>query len=115
MHEVSIAHALVQTVEHAARDAGIGHVTRMNVELGLGAGVTPDALAFALELARDGTVAQDAEVVYTGPGAALHEDHPHDHDDHEHEHAHDHTHDADEDPSAAMERWTVRLAWIEGT
>jgi Zn finger protein HypA/HybF involved in hydrogenase expression len=108
MHEVSIAQALVSTIEQAAHEAGLTRVTRMNVELGPQAGVTPDALSFALELAGDGTLTQGAAVVYSGPGA---EEHDHDHEEHEHTH----THEAGLSPAEAMERWTVRLAWIEGT
>jgi Zn finger protein HypA/HybF involved in hydrogenase expression len=109
MHEVSIARALLDTVEHAAHDAGLQRVTRLNVELGEHAGVAPEALSFALELARAGTVAEGAEVIYTGPGAEEDPDHGHDHE-------REHSHEADEALSHAqtLENWTVRLAWIEG-
>ena len=102
MHEVSIAHSLLRTTEAAAREAGLRRVTRMNVELGARAGLSPHALAFALDLARAGSLAADAEIVYSGPGAEAgdeygghgHDDKPHDHD--------------------ALDT-DVRLAWIEGT
>ena len=108
MHEVAIAQALIQGAETAARDAGLLRVTRMSVEMGARAGLSPHALAFALDLARGGTVAADAEVVFAGPGAEVDEQaetHEHAHD-HEHDHDHDHIDPADSD---------VRLAWIEGT
>jgi Zn finger protein HypA/HybF involved in hydrogenase expression len=107
MHEVSIARALLETVEHAALDAGLERVTRLNVELGENAGVAPEALSFAMDLARAGTIAEGAEVVYTGPGA----------DEYEHSHEQEHSHEADDALShaEALQKWTVRLAWIEGT
>ena len=114
MHEVSMAQALVQTVERSARDAGLERVTAMNVELGPHAGVAPGALAFALQLAAEGTVAEGAAVEFSGQGAEPGAAH-----DHEPEHArahapHSHEHDLD-NPAAALDGWTVRLAWIEGT
>ena len=102
MPEVAIAQELVRGAEVAARDAGLARVTRMSVELGARAGLSPHALSFALDLARAGTLAAEAEVLFAGPGAALEDDESHDHD-----HAHDHAH---VDPAES----DVRLEWIEG-
>ena len=106
MHEVALAQALIQGAETAARDAGLTRVTRLSVEMGARAGLSPHALAFALDLARGGTVAADAEIVFAGPGVeSADEAEAHEHD-HEHDHDHDHIDPTDSD---------VRLAWIEGT
>lgn len=146
MHEVAIAQALVSTMEHSARDAGLARVTRLGIELGPSAGLTPDALAFALQVAGQGTLGEGAEVVFSGAGAALDLDseefglaharahalagdaapqeggpaHRHEHSDaafgnHDARHAHD-EHPPWEAGTATdpMDRWTVRLAWIEG-
>jgi Zn finger protein HypA/HybF involved in hydrogenase expression len=103
MHEVAIAQSLLRTAEAAARNAGLARVTKMQVELGARAALSPRALSFALDLSRPGTLAADAEIVYAGPGAENPEDTHPDHVDHDH---HDHAGEIDAD---------VRLAWIEGT
>ncbi|MYS87937.1 hydrogenase maturation nickel metallochaperone HypA [Embleya scabrispora] len=63
MHEMSIAMAAVEQVEAAA--ARIGDRAALSVRLRVGelAGVVPDALAFAFEVARAETVLRDAELV----------------------------------------------------
>ena len=113
MHEVGIAQALVRTAERAAREAGLEHVSAMNVELGPRAGLAPEALAFALRLAVEDTIVRDADVVFSGPGAEVGDEAGagHDHD----QTAHSHNQDHDLDDLAALDGWSVRLAWIEGT
>ena len=69
--------------------------------------MAPEALSFALQLAADGTLVQGAKVVFSDPGAEANAGA-----DTEHE---AHALDRPDDSAAALERWTVRLAWIEGT
>jgi hydrogenase nickel incorporation protein HypA/HybF len=97
VHEVGIAEALIETVERSATETGLRRVRRLNVELGAGAaGLSPSALALALEVVARGTLAEGAEVRFSGPGAVL---------DAEHAPAHEHADPVDAD---------VRVAWIEG-
>jgi Zn finger protein HypA/HybF involved in hydrogenase expression len=92
MHEASIAQALVERAEQAARDAGMARIRRMNVEMGAHAGLSRDCLGFALGIVTRGTAADGAEITFSGPGAELDEV----------EHVHD---DRPTD---------VRLTWIDG-
>lgn len=105
-----MAQALLQTLERSARDAGLRHVTAMNVELGPHAGVAPEALAFALQVSGTGTIAEGASVMFSGPGAEeTATEQAHEHARHHHDTA------VVGDLDTAMESWTVRLTWIEGT
>lgn len=72
MHEMSIALAVIEEVEEAARRAGdVTAVRSVRLEVGELAGVVPDALAFSFELGCAGTVLEGAElVVDTLPGRA---------------------------------------------
>ncbi|MGA5562014.1 hydrogenase maturation nickel metallochaperone HypA [Streptomyces platensis] len=69
MHEMSIALAVVDQVESAARPAGATAVHSVRLRVGELAGVVPDALAFSFALACAGTVLEGAELV-TEPVAA---------------------------------------------
>jgi hydrogenase nickel incorporation protein HypA/HybF len=94
VHEIGIALALIETAERSAAGAGLRRVRRLHVELGAGAGLSPSALALALEAVARGTLAEGAEVRFSGPGAAREADEAHGH----------------ADPVGA----DVRLAWIDG-
>ncbi|MEU9111517.1 hydrogenase maturation nickel metallochaperone HypA [Streptomyces sp. NPDC048483] len=63
MHEMSIALAVVDQVESAARPAGATAVESVRLQVGELAGVVPDALAFSFALACTGTVLEGAELV----------------------------------------------------
>lgn len=56
MHELSIAHSLVEVASKAAVNAGAGHVARVHLRLGLLAGVVKDALLFCYDIAAERTV-----------------------------------------------------------
>ncbi len=56
MHEMSIAHGLVDAVADAAVARGGIRVTRVKVRIGAVSGVVAEALAFAYDVATDGTV-----------------------------------------------------------
>jgi hydrogenase nickel incorporation protein HypA/HybF len=95
VHEIGIARALIETAERSAAEAGLRRVRRLSVELGAGAGLSPTALALALEIVARGTLAEGAEVRFSGAGAAR--------DDAADAHEHDASAGAD-----------VRLTWIDG-
>lgn len=60
MHELSIAHSLVETAVAEARRHGAARVARVELALGSLSGVEPEALAFCFPLAAQGTLCQDA-------------------------------------------------------
>ncbi|GAA3098986.1 hydrogenase maturation nickel metallochaperone HypA [Streptomyces echinatus] len=71
MHELSIATAIVEQAGEIARADGAGGVSSVTVRVGELAGVVPDALHFAFEVARDGTALAAARlVVEQVPGRA---------------------------------------------
>ncbi|MGW7363471.1 hydrogenase maturation nickel metallochaperone HypA [Streptomyces sp. NPDC054841] len=71
MHEMSIALAVVDQVEEAARAHGATAVRTVRLQVGELAGVVPDALTFSFELACAGTVLEGAELVAESvPGRA---------------------------------------------
>ncbi|MFF5854565.1 hydrogenase maturation nickel metallochaperone HypA [Streptomyces sp. NPDC012751] len=63
MHELSIATAIVERAGEIARADGTGGVASVTVRVGELAGVVPDALHFAFEVARDGTALAKARLV----------------------------------------------------
>lgn len=62
MHEMSIALAVVEQVEQAARAGGATGVAGVRLRIGELAGVVPDALSFCFELACAGTLLEGAEL-----------------------------------------------------
>ncbi|MCZ7461896.1 hydrogenase maturation nickel metallochaperone HypA [Streptomyces sp. WMMC940] len=71
MHEMSIALAVVDQVEDAARSHGASRVRTVRLRVGELAGVVPDALAFSFQLACAGTLVEGADLVTeTVPGLA---------------------------------------------
>ncbi|WP_435972066.1 hydrogenase maturation nickel metallochaperone HypA [Streptomyces sp. Qhu_M48] len=71
MHEMSLAVAVVDQVETAARSRGAVGVSSIELDVGELAGVVADALAFCFELACAGTVVEGAELITrTVPGTA---------------------------------------------
>ncbi|MQY36446.1 hydrogenase nickel incorporation protein HypA [Streptomyces sp. RB17] len=57
MHELSIATAIVEQAGELARADGADAVSAVTVRVGELAGVVPDALHFAFEVAREGSTA----------------------------------------------------------
>lgn len=72
MHEMSIALAVVDQVEQAARPPGATAVTRVRLQVGELAGVVPDALRFCFELACAGTCLEGAELLAEAVAARAH-------------------------------------------
>lgn len=62
MHELSIAHSLVEVAEHAARDAGATAVQTVYLRLGALSGVVKEALLFGFEVATEGTLLAGARL-----------------------------------------------------
>ncbi|MFG2819291.1 hydrogenase maturation nickel metallochaperone HypA [Kitasatospora sp. NPDC048365] len=60
MHEMSIATAVVEQVDAAAREHGMDAVARVRLQVGELAGVVPSALDFCFELACAGTLLEGA-------------------------------------------------------
>ena len=63
MHELSMAHSLVELADEAARAAGAVRVTVVRLRLGAMAGVVEDALRFCFPVAASGTLVDGAELV----------------------------------------------------
>lgn len=63
MHELSIATAIIEQAGELARADGAEAVSAVTVRVGELAGVVPDALDFAFEVARDGTALAAARLV----------------------------------------------------
>ncbi|MGW5422235.1 hydrogenase maturation nickel metallochaperone HypA/HybF [Streptomyces sp. NPDC003943] len=71
MHEMSVALAVVDQVETAARSRGATGVRSIRLEMGELAGIVADSLAFCFELACAGTLVEGAELITTTvPGTA---------------------------------------------
>lgn len=71
MHEMALAASLVDLVSEQARTSGLAQVKRVWLTLGAHAAVDESALAFGFEVARRGTVAEDAELCFERvPGRA---------------------------------------------
>ena len=71
MHEMALAASLVDLISEQARESGLAQVKRVWLRLGAHAAVDESALAFGFEVARRGTVAEDAELCFERiPGRA---------------------------------------------
>lgn len=62
MHELSLAADLLELTERHAQASGLVQVLRVHLALGALAPVDEEALTFAFEVARRGTVAESAEL-----------------------------------------------------
>jgi hydrogenase nickel incorporation protein HypA/HybF len=62
MHEFALVVGMLDLAERHARDDGATRITALWVDVGALAGVVPEALTFAFEGARVGTLAHDAEL-----------------------------------------------------
>lgn len=63
MHELSIAHSLVEVAQEAARTANAARVTVVHLRLGQLAGIVEDSLRFGWEIATDETLLAGASLV----------------------------------------------------
>ena len=62
MHEYSLVLSLIERVEFVARDNGAISVKKLRIQVGGLAGVDPELLASAYEIAREGTLCSLAEL-----------------------------------------------------
>jgi len=63
MHELSIAMNILDVVMQTCKEQGFRRVDSVSVRIGRASGVMTDALSFAFECARSGTVAEKARFV----------------------------------------------------
>lgn len=67
MHELSLCRSIADLVVEAAARAGVAEVSRITLEIGLGAPVEIEAIRFCLPLCLDDTVAARAELTIERP------------------------------------------------
>lgn len=60
MHEASIALSLLEIAAGECGKNGYGKIDSINVKVGRASGVIPDALLFAFDAVKEGSIAQDA-------------------------------------------------------
>lgn len=63
MHEASIAMSLLATVSDLCRQEGYNSIELVRLKVGRAAGILPDALLFAFDVAKADTIAKQAELV----------------------------------------------------
>jgi hydrogenase nickel incorporation protein HypA/HybF len=63
MHEASIAISLIKTVSDLCRQEGYNSIESVRIKVGKAAGILPDALLFAFDMAKAGTLASQAELI----------------------------------------------------
>ena len=61
MHEISIALSLLNIVEKKCREAGYHSIDSVRVRVGKASGILPEAFSFALDVAKEDTLARDAK------------------------------------------------------
>jgi hydrogenase nickel incorporation protein HypA/HybF len=62
MHELALSQSIVDLVVECARKEDVHAVTRVVVEVGVAAGVEPDALRFCFDIVAADTMARGAEL-----------------------------------------------------
>jgi hydrogenase nickel incorporation protein HypA/HybF len=62
MHELSLAQTVVEIAEEAAKREGAERIEAIALRVGALAGVVPEALEFAFEVAKRGTLADNARL-----------------------------------------------------
>jgi hydrogenase nickel incorporation protein HypA/HybF len=63
MHEASIAIGVLETVSEQCRREGYTSIETVRLRLGKAAGILPDALLFAFDIAKNNTIASNAELI----------------------------------------------------
>jgi hydrogenase nickel incorporation protein HypA/HybF len=63
MHEASIAISLIETVSDLCQQEGYNSIESVRLKVGRAAGILPDALLFAFDAAKAGTIANQAELI----------------------------------------------------
>ena len=62
MHEASIAISLIETITDICHKEGYNSIDTVRLRVGRAAGILPDALLFAFDIAKAGTIADKAEL-----------------------------------------------------
>jgi hydrogenase nickel incorporation protein HypA/HybF len=63
MHEASVAISLIETVSDLCQKEGYNSIEAVRLKVGRAAGILPDALLFAFDIAKAGTIASQAELI----------------------------------------------------
>ena len=63
MHEASLAISLLETVSDICRQKGYNSIETVRLKVGKAAGILPDALLFAFDVAKADSIASQAELV----------------------------------------------------
>ncbi len=63
MHELALSQSIVDLVVECARREGVNVVSRVTLEVGMAAGIEPDALRFCFDIVTADTLAHGAELV----------------------------------------------------
>ena len=63
MHEASIAISLLETVSDLCQKEGYNSIESVRLKVGRAAGILPDALLFAFDVVKAGTIASQAELL----------------------------------------------------
>ncbi len=63
MHEASVAISLIETVSALCQKEGYNSIEAVRLKIGRAAGILPDALLFAFDVAKTGTLANEAELI----------------------------------------------------
>lgn len=63
MHEASIAISLIGTVSDLCQQEGYSSIESVRLKVGRAAGILPDALLFAFDVAKAGTRANNAKLI----------------------------------------------------
>ena len=63
MHEVSLALNLLDLAQKQCADSGYNKITSISLKIGIGAGVMKDALEFAFDAVKKGTIADEAALI----------------------------------------------------
>jgi len=62
MHEASIAISLIETISDLCQKEGYNSIEMVRLKVGRVSGILPDALLFAFDIAKAGTIANEAEL-----------------------------------------------------
>ena len=65
MHELSIAQAIIESLEEEQRTRGFHRITRVEIRLGEFSNIVPESLLFCFDASKTGTIASDAELHLT--------------------------------------------------
>lgn len=62
MHEVGMMQGIVEQAVERAKEEGAHHINGVHMRVGVASGVVPDSLELAFEVAKKGTIAEDAHL-----------------------------------------------------